>query len=306
MYKKISYLLPILIVFMSMIACSNQSKSEEKIEEEIKNHMTEVERSSIVIGEVSEEQKYYDEVANVAEYIQEISVYDEELDSNYIIHITLPPDYDEKKTYPMFMMTDGIWRLSDHAELRPMMVDEEIESIILVSIGYDYGIDAEKEYIRKRELVTDDELFLNFITDNLSPYLGEIYSIDYKRSALSGHSLGGLFMHNAIFNSDKYKNQPFHYYLIGSPAFWYVSEDEYLDTEEQYFTRNTLLNKEIYVTAGSIEDDVILTHTEKFMDRMEQYQIQSIEYEIYPGLNHVQVFKPTLRETLLRFYSISN
>jgi enterochelin esterase-like enzyme len=173
--KKKRYFCAALILIIAFFSCTNTEEKAKKLV----NYMTEPERNSIVFGPVSPKQRYYHEVADVAQYIQEMSIYDEELEATYIIHITLPPDYDENKSYPLYMMTDGIWRLSDHAELRPMMVDGEIENIIMVSIGYDYGINAEAAQTRMIEFIQKSDLFLDFITNNLVPYLGELYNIDY-------------------------------------------------------------------------------------------------------------------------------
>lgn len=306
MIKKNCTLLLSLAMLFSFVSCSSNNEGNSPLESPASgliNTMTDEEKESIVIGEVSSEQKYYSEVSDVAEYIQEMKIYDCELKSNYIVHITLPPDYDETKSYPMFLMTDGVWRLSDHAELRPMMTNGEIEDIILVSIGLDYDVDAEDVQVRWRELITSNDAFLDFITNNLAPYLGELYSIDYSRSALTGHSLGGLFTHYAAFNSDKYENQPFYYYLSSSPALWISTAYNYsLDYESEYFDRNALLDKQIYVTAGSAEEKEILTYTQEFIDRAADYNITEIEYEIYPDLDHIQIFKPTLRKTLLKFF----
>jgi predicted alpha/beta superfamily hydrolase len=201
------------------------------------------------------------------------------------------------------MMTDGIWRLSDHAELRPMMVNGEIEDIIMVSIGYDYGIDAEKVETRIIEFVQKSDRFLNFITDNLAPYLGELYNIDYDRSALMGHSLGGLFMYYAAFNHDKYKNSPFHYYVMASPSF-YITNNQYYwkygNIEEDYFKRNKKLEKVIYLTVGDRESDM-LPAIINFVQRASVYGIKTLDYEIYDG-DHTSFVKEMMRNSLLKFY----
>ncbi|MDR0302634.1 MAG: prolyl oligopeptidase family serine peptidase [Treponema sp.] len=270
----------------------------------MKNYMTPAEKESIVFSAVSPNQKYYHEVAETAEYIQEMSVYDEELDSTYIIHITLPPDYDKNKSYPMYMMTDGIWRLSDHAELRPMMVNGEIEDIIMVSIGYNYGIDAEEIDIRLVEFVEKSDRFLDFITNNLAPYLGELYHIDNKRSALMGHSLGGLFMYYAVFNHDKYKNSPFNYYVMASPSFhitnnqWYW---KYGNIEEKYFKRNKKFEKQVYLTAGDNEAYGYVPVINNFVQRTKVYGVTTIDCKIYAG-DHSSFVKQMLRDSLLKFY----
>jgi predicted alpha/beta superfamily hydrolase len=267
--------------------------------------MSSTEKNSVIFGAVSENHKYYSEIADVAEYIQEMSVYDEELDSIYIIHITLPPDYDKNKSYPMCMMTDGIWRLSDHAELRPMMVNGEIEDIILVSIGYNYGINAEKVATRLVEFAQKSDLFLDFITNNLAPYLGELYNIDYKHSALMGHSLGGLFVYYAVFNHNKYKNSPFNYYIIGSPSFYMMDNQsnwKYGDIEKAYFKKKRTLEKAIYLSVGDKEDSNILTNINNFLQRTKEYGITTIDYEIYNG-GHSSYVKQMIRKSLLKFYS---
>jgi predicted alpha/beta superfamily hydrolase len=295
----------ILRVFFTMtivffISCQNGGSKEELI-----NYMSSAERESVVFSAVSENQKYYSEVADVAEYIQEMSVYDEELDSTYIIHITLPPDYDKDKSYPMYMMTDGIWRLSDHAELRPLMVNGEIEGIIMVSIGYNYGVNAEKTETRLVELVQKSDLFLNFITDNLAPYLGELYNINYKRSALMGHSLGGLFVYYAVFNHDKYKNEPFNHYVIASPSFFMTNNQsnwKYGDIEKDYFKSNKKLKKEIYLTVGDKEYGDILQNVNNFLQESKKYGITTLDYEIFDG-THSGYVKPMLRKSLLKFFN---
>jgi predicted alpha/beta superfamily hydrolase len=266
--------------------------------------MSSTERNSVIFGDVSEKQKYYNEVADAAGYIQEMSVYDEELDSTYIIHITLPPDYNENKSYPMYMMTDGIWRLSDHAEIRPMMLNGEIEDIILISIGYNYGINAEKVATRLVEFAQKSDLFLNFITNNLVPYLGEFYNIDYNRSALMGHSLGGLFVYYAVFNYNKYKNSPFKYYVIGSPSFYITNNQlnwKYGDIEEAYFKKKRTLEKVIYLTAGDKEDSNMLANINNFLQRTKIYGITTMDYEIYNG-GHSSYVKQMICKSLLKFY----
>jgi len=298
----------ILPVFLAMSILLSVSCQNGKNEEKIINYMSPAERNSVVFSAVSKSQKYYSEVAGVAEYILEMSVYDEELDSTYIIHITLPPSYDRNRSYPMYMMTDGIWRLSDHAELRPLMVNGEIEDIILVSIGYNYGINAEKTETRLVELVQKSDLFLNFITDNLAPYLGELYNINYKRSALMGHSLGGLFVYYAAFNHDKYKNEPFNYYVIASPSFFMTNNQsnwKYGDIEKDYFKRNRKLEKEMYLTVGDKEYGDMLPNIKNFRQRAKKYGIKTLDYELFDG-THSSYVKPMLHKSLLKFFNKEN
>ena len=84
------------------------------------------ERASITMEKLSPEHMYYNEVTILdpacADYINELSIYDAEIDDTFVVHISLPPDYNEASTYPMVVMTDGVWRLSDHPEHRLLML----------------------------------------------------------------------------------------------------------------------------------------------------------------------------------------
>lgn len=259
----------------------------------------------------------HDATEEIAEFVSEISIYDEELDSNFIIHVTLPPDYDSEKTYPAYVLTDGVWRFGNHPELRKAMENGKADDALLVSIGYDYSINGMDDENRIKYFCDKNKEFLDFITDNLMPYLGEQYKIDFGNSTLYGHSLGGTFTHYAVFNSDRYDNQPFGNYIIGSPAFWspgflpYSNAYEY-KTEYGYFDRNDTLEKRIFICAGADEDpvyeeyygdnDSTLEGVENLTKRLTDYGFTNFECKIYPDSEHYQFIPEMLVETLQKFY----
>lgn len=259
----------------------------------------------------------HDATAEIAEFVSEISIYDEELDTNFIVHVTTPPDYDAEKTYPAYVLTDGVWRFGNHPELRKEMENGNAGDVLLVSIGYDYAINGMDDENRVKYFSKNNKEFLDFITDNLMPYLGEQYNIDFGNSTLYGHSLGGSFAHYAVFNSDRYENQPFGNYIIGSPAFWspgflpYSNATEY-KTEYGYFDRNETLDKRIFICAGADEDpvyeeyygdnDSTLEGVENLMKRLSDYGFTNAECKIYPGSGHYQFIPEMLKEVLAKFY----
>ena len=200
------------------------------------------------------------EVEKIKDSIEEINIYDDELDTEFLVHVTLPPNYDKDKTYPVFFLTDGVWRFGNHTSLRKVMEDGEASEVILVSLGYNYHMNGADGNIRGQYFVQKRALLLDFITNNLMPYLGENYKIDYENSTLYGHSDGGVFAHYALFNSDNYENQPFGRYIIGSPAFWGLYDigdnldAEGCETDYGYFDRHETLNKKVFLCGGSEED----------------------------------------------------
>ena len=258
-----------------------------------------------------------EKIEAIAPYVKEYSIYDEQLDTDFVVHVTLPPEYDKEKTYPVYVLTDGVWRFNNSADLRKSMEEGKASDVIIVSIGYDYSIDGTDDTYRIKYFCDRCEDFLTFITDDLMPYLGEEYNIDFSSSTLYGHSLGGTFAHYAVFNSDKYENQPFRNYIIGSPAFWspgflpYTDGDEFKH-EYGYFERNKDLDKNIFVCGGADEDpvyeeyyngnDSTLEGIQHLMDRLSEYGVTTAESKIYLNSEHYQFIPEMLVEMLEKYY----
>lgn len=213
-----------------------------------------------------------DEIEKIKDQVTEYTFYDEELDRKLVVHVAVPKGIEEeaKRTsgedmaggsaFPALVLTDAVWRFNDMSKLLKEMDEGRAKPQILISIGQDYKICNSDNVERSALFCEGKDKFLDFITDNLMPYLGEKYSIDYESSTLFGHSLGGVFAHYALCNSDRYDNQPFGCYIIGSPAFWSPYSREMSDYESQandygYLDRNDTITKRVFITAGSDEDE---------------------------------------------------
>lgn len=222
-----------------------------------------------------------DAVAAIREQVTEYHLHDDQLDRDFVVHVAVPKGYEAaaKKTVgdaamadisdgatagesalPALVLTDAVWRFNDIAKLLSEMEAGRAKPQILISIGQDYSISNSDNTERAAVFCEGKDKFLDFITDDLMPYLGEIYAIDYDDSTLFGHSLGGVFAHYALFRSDCYENQPFGNYIVGSPAFWSPYSREMSDYKEQaqdygYFERNQDMKKHVFITAGSDEDE---------------------------------------------------
>lgn len=259
----------------------------------------------------------HDKVQAIAPFVKEYNIYDEQLDTNFVVHVTLPPDFDQDKTYPAYVLTDAVWRFNNCADMRKSMEEGKAGDVILISIGYDYSINGADDTNRIKFFCDRCEDFLNFITDDLMPYMGEEYNIDFGDSTFYGHSLGGTFAHYAAFNSDKYENQPFKNYIIGSPAFWspgflpYTEGDEFKD-EYGYFDRNDSFDKNLFICGGANEDPVYeeyygenestLEGIASLMKRLEEHGVTTAESKLYPDSEHYQFIPEMLVETLEKYY----
>ncbi len=249
-------------------------------------------------------------VAAIKDSITEYHFYDEELDMGFTVHVTVPPSYEEKNSYPAFVMTDAVWRFNDVTFLYEEMQSGKADPQILITIGFEYDVDGWDNGIRSNILCDHKKEFLDFIIDNLMPYLGETYNFYYGKSTLFGHSQGGVFTHYAAFNFDLYENRPFANYIIGSPTFWtpYFTEvpgyEEYSD-EYGYFDRNKTYDKNLFITAGDMEDedyaeyygdnDSTLEGVEHLKERLTGHGVTSFQVKLYNS-HHYQYVPEMLAE----------
>ncbi len=201
-----------------------------------------------------------DKVSAIKDNIREYHLYDEEFDSTFVVHVTTPSGYDQTREYPALVLTDAVWRFNDVTSLYDAMAQGKKDPQIIITVGFEYNIDSWDNEVRGNILCDHKKEFLDFITDNMMPYLSEKYSFDYNRSTLFGHSQGGVFAHYAAFNYDLYENRPFARYIIASPTFWTpyftgVADYEKYKTEYGFFDRNSTYDRQLIITAGDMEDE---------------------------------------------------
>ena len=216
-----------------------------------------------------------EKVAAIKDNISEYHLYDEELDIRFVVHVTTPPDYDKERKYPALVMTDAVWRFNDVTALYGAMAEGKAEPQILITIGFAYDIDSWDNEVRGNILCDHKKEFLDFITDNMMPYLNGEYGFDYDKSTLFGHSQGGVFTHYAAFNYDRYENQPFKNYIIGSPTFWTPYFTDVSDYEEYYGDNDSTLEGVEHLT-GRLDKQGVTTYKVKIY--------QSHHYQYVPDL----------------------
>ena len=261
-----------------------------------------------------------DALSAIQDHIDEYVVYDETLCIEFLVHVTLPPGYDPNKTYPVFFMTDGVWRLNDHAALYKAMENGEAADTLLVSLAYNYHVKGTDDQFRSNLFIRYHEELLRFITDDLMPYLCETYNINCADSTLLGHSMGGVFSHYALFNADSYENQPFGRYIIGSPAMFNLYNNggdehdaENAENDYGYFDRHDSLDKKVLLCGGAAEDpdfasasqehDSILTSLSKMNERLSGHA-PDLTYKLYDGKHHAEYVPEMLLEYLKNEYPV--
>ncbi|SCW60009.1 Putative esterase [Ruminococcaceae bacterium YRB3002] len=265
-------------------------------------------------GAEDEEVQYWEmddsKVAVIRDNISEYHIYDEELDIRFVVHVTTPPSYDADKAYPALVMTDAVWRFNDVPALYEAMANGQADPQLLITIGFEYDMASWDNEVRGNILCDHKKEFLDFITDNLMPYLSEKYRFDSSGSTLFGHSQGGVFTHYAAFNFDRYENRPFARYIIASPTFWTpyftdVSDYGEYKNEYGYFDRNTTYDRELFIAAGDQEDadyqeyygdnDSTLEGVDHLKERLDGHGVTTYQVKIYSS-HHYQYVGQMLLE----------
>lgn len=254
-----------------------------------------------------------EKVSRIKDFIHEYHFYDEELDQRFVVHVTLPPSYDPSKIYPALVMTDAVWRFNDVVSLYDAMASGDADPQYLITIGFEYDTDGWDNEVRANVFCDHKKEFLDFITDNMMPYLCASYNFDADDSTLFGHSQGGVFAHYAAFNYDLYENKPFENYIIGSPTFWTpyftdVSDYSEYKNEYGYFERNDSYDRNILITAGDREDedyeeyfgdnDSTLEGVEILKTRLESHGVTTVSIKIYDS-HHYQYVPQMLLEYVM-------
>ena len=181
---------------------------------------------------------WHDHVERVAHTIsgnvKVFKMFSSQLNRTVRVWVYLPPDYgkNEKKRYPVLYMLDG-QNLFDNATAfaGEWGVDETLEylynktgfSIIVVGIdnGGERRIDEYAPWVNAEYGRGDlGNATLDFIVENLKPYIDALYRTEREETGIMGSSLGGLM---AIYAGFRHPDI-FKYVGAMSSAFWFNPE----------------------------------------------------------------------------------
>ncbi|MGH8495807.1 MAG: alpha/beta hydrolase [Gammaproteobacteria bacterium] len=228
-------------------------------------------------------------------------------DVDYELYISLPRGYDPESAerHPVIYLLDAaysfpiahavVWHLGDRQHLPP---------VILVAIAYSgplqYRLHRTRDYTPTFHLTGGygnefqhvsggGPRFLEFIEDELIPYVEETYRVNGNRT-LVGHSYGGLF---AVWSG---LTEPalFDRILAVSPSLWY---DDYLvlRLEERNRKADARLPSRIYLTVGDREVNELrdmVADLRAFARRLEDRSGRQMQlrWEVLEGETHNSVF----------------
>jgi predicted alpha/beta superfamily hydrolase len=237
------------------------------------------------------------------------------VDADFEISVALPESYSTSSSeYPAFYVTDSnFWYALVTQTNFLLRLNQEIPEMIVVGIGYpsenlmdltgwrrrDFTPtrDPEQEAIWKESIPGITEFqsggapaFLQFIRDELKPFIASNYRVAESDSALMGDSLGGLFAFYVLFHQP----DTFQRYLIGSPFLDY-DDSVTFRFEEKLAAEHEDLPAKVFMAAGGLEGDELLSSMKEMetLLRSRQYPGLSLETVVFEGENHFSVIPAT-------------
>lgn len=241
---------------------------------------------------------------------------------HYKVWVGIPKHINKNKILPAVYMLDGNSAMArlDESLLKKL---SEQDSPVLVAIGYQTQLPFESasrsvDYTPADESgkVTADPRnpermaggsaqFRQVLFEKIMPWVNTQVKLDKQRTALWGHSYGGLFVLDTLLNSQSTDNKFSHYFSASPSLTW---ADSRLLKAVEKAPPEQLKNKKLWV----IEGDIIQSTTGTISPNADRDMIQNnrqlvldlaskgvdAKLMLYPHLSHGQVFQASLIDVL--------
>ncbi|OVE78989.1 hypothetical protein BVY01_03910, partial [bacterium I07] len=224
----------------------------------------------------------------------------------YKIYIALPQNYNSSnKEYHTVYVLDA-WVFFGHVvqTYRMLRLSREVPNLLLVGIAFegtlsDFFFTRSRDYTPTKVDAKDlgglarsiptsggAENFLQFIKEELIPFIEVNYRVDKSNRTLMGASLGGLFTTYVLFNQPEL----FQGYFLESPYLEWDNEVIF-NYEEQYFNNRTDLPVNLYLTVGGLETPEMISSWAKLRDLLQKRKYSGLTFEakIFEGETHMSV-----------------
>ncbi|MFC1492722.1 alpha/beta hydrolase-fold protein [candidate division KSB1 bacterium] len=208
------------------------------------------------------------------------------LDEDRRIFISLPIGYSgSNREYPVFYLTDGHeYNFVNTAGMIRYFSNTYFPPMIVVGIpNTDRGRDL--------SVVVQEQLpgsggagkYIDFITDELIPYIDEKYRATDHR-ILAGFSAGGQVVVYALLKASAH----FDSFIAGSPAIGFGG-DYLLDLAEEFFKNRKTLRKSLFIPYFEEDFTVTPSYVQRLIDIIIENRPEGFNWntKIYKGRGHV-------------------
>ena len=229
----------------------------------------------------------------------------EEVADSFLIFISVPDGYkDNDKNYPVLYVLDGDIAYGMAASIaRYLQIGGNIPELIIVGIGYgsvDKSVGKKRSRDYRPAQTSGAENFLDFLRDELIPFVDSNFRTIPGDRTINGYSIGGLFALYALFN----KPETFSRYIAGSP---YLIWDNFSIFKYEEDSPEKIGNSEIklFVSVGSEEpDDKYFYPIDSMVTRIQEraYTGLTLETKVFDGSTHLTGPSETITYGLLSVF----
>ncbi len=218
-----------------------------------------------------------------------VTVWSKQLNEDRNITVVLPENYasNPEATYPVLYVLDGDYNVRATSGMLDFMMNKAqlIPDLIIVGIS-DKGTEQYRKYMTPRGLTApfdkdaygEADKFLAWMTAELKPYIQQHYrASDY--SLLYGHSIGGLFVLNALVHHP----ESFNVFFASSPSVW-LNDFAFVEQVGDTLTQEGRAEATLFLTLG----DETKMGQQRFRSLLDEQQPSSINWFIndFPEENH--------------------
>lgn len=253
------------------------------------------------------------------ERTESITISSKTLGRQYDLFIKLPRGYDRAanadKRYPVLYLNDAphTFKVALGVTHFPKM-----DKAIVVALGFAHGENGQFSRVRDLTPVEDKSwvkyqtggatAYLDFIKQEVIPYVEKNYRADPNNRILSGHSLGGSFGAWVLLTQPNL----FSAYILSSPSFWYKN-DWIMNLQKQHAKANRALAAKVFIATGSLEtiehglrNDMVAGHNQ-FVSQLKAsgYRELKLAGEVVVGTDHYSTFPVALSKGLMFLFDES-
>ena len=221
------------------------------------------------------------------------------------IQVLLPESYHSNPdaNYPVIYLLDGDYVFHGVSGMLDFLANKAqlMPDVILVGIA-DKGTDVYRQYMTPAGLTAPfkdgdggkAELFLTFLEKELKPYINSHYRAA-NNAILVGHSMGGLFVFNALLESP----DAFDHFVSMSPSVW-LNDHAIMAKAEKFITTSKHKSSSLYLSLGDEERQGVYG----VLQLLDANQPTNIDWQFshYPNENHNSVPLVALRADLKQIF----
>lgn len=138
--------------------------------------------------------------------------------------------------------------------------------------------------------------FLDFLIDDLRPFIAKRYPVDLDEQILIGSSLGGLFVLHAMLG----RPGAFRRYAANSPSLWWNNR-ELFELEARLPARSPTLPTDLFMSAGGLERQppwATAVDIDDFATRLRRHDGLRLTTHVFDGESHTSVIPAALSRAL--------